>query len=235
MRPGAAALYDYIYAYKDYEGDAQKIHLLLNEAGVGNGSDVLEAACGTARYLECLQPWFSVSGFDLDREMLRQAAWRVPGGDFFQANMETFQPGRVWDALLCLFGGVGYLDPEEGLLRGLLAFHTALRPGGVLLVEPWVTPERFEPGKAWMQTYTAPNFKLARLVVPRLEGRQCVLEFHFQVARGGGRVEQLRSTERLWLHPLGLVVDCAREIGFSVELTRQGFMADGHLLICKRN
>ncbi|MDG1481722.1 MAG: class I SAM-dependent methyltransferase [Myxococcota bacterium] len=227
-------LYDYVYSWKDYRTEAEVVRQLLVAEGISEGSSVLEAACGTGRYLEHLQQWFDVSGFDLDPTMLRAARWRVPKGAFFLGDMSTLQVEQSLDVLLCLFGGVGYLSPREQLAAGAAAFHNSLRPGGVALIEPWVEPEEFVAGRSWMQTYVSVNFKLARLVVPRRDGNRCVLDFHYQLARAGHRVEQLHAAEILWLHPLSTLIDVFENVGFEVRLTRQGFMPSKHLLICRR-
>ena len=227
-------LYDYIYSWKDYAAEAAVVRQILHEEGVGEGSTVLEAACGTGRYLAPLSQWFAVSGFDLDPTMLHQAGWRVPGAHFFSANMSDFSVDAPVDALLCLFGGMGYLEPDAALAAGARSFFAATRPGGVALIEPWVGPEEFEEGQAWMQTYRSANFQLARLVVPRREGARCVLDFHYQLARAGGRVECLVGQEVLWLHPLPVLISVLEACGFTVRLTDRGFMPSGNLLICRR-
>jgi ubiquinone/menaquinone biosynthesis C-methylase UbiE len=234
MKLGAADLYDYIYSWKDYKAEAAGAAAILVGEGIAEGARVCEAACGTARYLEHLQNRFEVSGYDLDPQMIRLAKWRAPRGTFSVGDMRRFVPPEPVDALLCLFGGVGYLSPGRALSEGLARFAEAVRPGGVVLIEPWVVPERFVAGEAWLQTYESPDFKLARVVVPRLEGRCCVLEFHFQLARAGGRVVRAEATERLWLHRLEEVREAAEVAGFSVVLTEQGFMADRHLFVCRR-
>ena len=169
-------LYDYVYSWKDYEQEAASVHRILLGEGLTPGAQLLEAACGTGRYLMHLQQWFSVAGFDLDRTMLRAATWRVPSGRFFLADMARFSNDVPCDALLCLFGGMGYLEPSAALAAGAVAFFEAVRPGGVALIEPWVEPDEFVAGQAWMQTYGSANFQLARLVVPRREGNRCVLD-----------------------------------------------------------
>ena len=227
-------LYDYIYSWKDYATEAEGVRRILGAEGVGEGSLLLEAACGTGRYLEYLQQWFGVSGFDLDSVMLRQAQWRVSAGSFFFADMADFSVDVKVDALLCLFGGVGYLEPVKALPAGLAAFYRSVRPGGTVLIEPWVAPDEFEAGRAWMQTYASPNFQLARVVVPRREGGRCVLDFHYQLARAGHRVQQLQSREVLWLHDLPMLIGALEQVGFAVKHTDQGFMPSGHLLICRR-
>ena len=227
-------LYDYVYSWKDYGSEAKAVRQLLAAEGIKAGSSVLEAACGTGRYLEHLQQWFEVSGFDLDSTMLRTARWRVPRGAFFLGDMSSLQVEVSSDVLLCLFGGVGYLSPGEQLAAGAAAFYNSVRPGGVALIEPWVEPAELVAGRSWMQTYVSTNFKLARLVVPRREGDRCVLDFHYQLARAGHRVEQLRSAEILWLHPTATLIEQFEGVGFEVRLTDQGFMPSKHLLICRR-
>ena len=42
--------------------------------------------------------------------------------------------------------------------------------GGVLVIEPWITPEDWRVGEPHLQTYDSPDLKLARANVARREG-----------------------------------------------------------------
>lgn len=231
----AATLYDLSYAWKDYRAEALRVVSILNENGCLAGSAVVELACGTGRYLEHLQDHFVVSGVDIDADMLTGAQWRAPRARLLHMDMRDVQLDEPVDAVLCLFGGVGYLAPGDDLVQGLVRMRKMLKTDGVLLVEPWVAPAAFEVGNVWMQTYSDGRRHVARMVVPRQSGRQCVLDFHFQTAVDGAGVENRVVSERLWLHTREELTVAMEQAGLSAEWTAQGFLQEGSLAVCTPN
>ncbi len=234
--PGArfsnvSELYDLVYHFKDYRGDATRIARMLVERGLKAGAKVLEGACGTGTYLQWLNG-VEKYGYDLDPAMLELAHKRLPDATLWPADLADPRIPEPMDAILLLFGAVGYVPPER--LPAMIEAHAAsLRPGGVLLLEPWVQPEEFLGNRPHMATYETPFLKIARQCVTRREGGWSVLDFHYLVARPDFPVEQLRSTERLWLYTHEELL-AALEPHFAVELSDQGFMDSGALFICRR-
>ena len=56
-----AELYDLFFEWKDYAGEAEKLHELIQSRSPGAGS-LLDVACGTGRHLEHLRAWYEVEG-----------------------------------------------------------------------------------------------------------------------------------------------------------------------------
>ncbi len=236
--PGArfsdpAELYDLLYHWKDYPAEAAVVAELLAAAGIGDGESVLEAACGTGARLAHLTPRFAISGFDLDPAMLDVARRRLPSGTpLFAADLHDWSAGP-FGAVLLLFGGVGYIRPGR-LVDVLSSIHRSVRPGGVLVLEPWVAPDVFRPDQPHMATYETRWLKVARQCVTRLEDGAAVLEFHTLVARPGFSVEHIVDTQRLWLRSAQELVDAAEGVGFAVTRSDRGAMPHQTLLICQR-
>lgn len=55
--------------------------------------------------------------------------------------MRTFDLGRTFDAITCLFSAIGHAGSVEGLEAAVYTMARHLNPGGVLLVEPWLSPQ----------------------------------------------------------------------------------------------
>jgi SAM-dependent methyltransferase len=234
--PGArfsktAELYDLVYHFKDYRGDAGRIAKLLVDNGLQGGARVLEGACGTGAYLQFLRG-VQRYGYDLDPEMVALARRRVPDATVWQGDLAAPSIPEPMDAILLLFGAVGYVPPER--LSALVDAHAdALVDGGLMLVEPWLQPDAFLANRPHMATYETPFLKIARQCVTRREGGWSVLDFHFLVSRPDFAVEHLQTTDRLWLYTHDELVEALGR-RFTVTLTEQGFMEDKALFICQR-
>ena len=229
-----AEFYDPIYHWKDYQGEAERLRNILKDLGIPEGSRVLEAGCGTGSHMAFLRSWFQISGFDLSEAMLAVARKKLPGIPLFRADMTDFQIPEA-AALLCLFSAIGYVYPEARLRSAAGAFARAVRPGGALIVEPWLTEESFTPGHISMHTYDGPELKLSRMAVGRKEGALSVIDFHWMALRKGTTdAERFSERHTTWLCPLKTLLAAFREAGFEVRYEPDGLMKDRGLLIGRR-
>jgi hypothetical protein len=86
----------------------------------------------------------------------------------------------------------------ERLRQALLRLAGHLLPGGVLIVEPWFSPEQWHPGSIHAVFVDQPDLKVSRMNVSGVDGQLSFFEFHYQV----GTPEGIHTfTER---HELGL-------------------------------
>jgi hypothetical protein len=54
-----------------------------------------------------------------------------------------------------------------------------VRPGGALLIEPWVTPERWQSGTLSVNTGQTPDGLVSRMALSRREGNRSVISLHY--------------------------------------------------------
>lgn len=230
-----ATLYDLIYHNKPYATEAARLCDLLHSLGITDGSRVVEAACGTGSHLVHLRQRFNVAGFDISDEMLAIAREKLPGVELFRADMADVRLERPADALVCLFSSIGYLHPIGRLRQAAACFARIVRPGGALIVEPWVAPEEYVPGRPWMDAHQADDLKLCRAIVSRREGEMALLDFHWLVARRNARdVEHFTERHALWLCPRKAMVDVFSQAGFDCRIEPEGLMKGRGLIIGTR-
>lgn len=210
-----AELYDRIYHFKNYAAESDIVRRALAAHGVARGARVLEAACGTGLYLEQLQRWYEVSGFDLHEGSIAVARDNRPDLDVFVADMREFSVPDPFDAIVCLFSSIGYVAPGDELNRALTCFRQALKPNGVLLVEPWLPPEQLKTGHASQHNYEGDDMKIERSCVSKREGRRSIFDFHFLVARTDGDVEHFVDRHVLWLITRDEMLAALSAAGFS--------------------
>ena len=133
-------LYDLEYSFKDYATESATVERIIRERNPG-AKTLLDVACGTGRHLEHLQARFECEGADLDEGLLEIARGRVPRVPLHHADMRDFDLGRQFDSITCLFSAIGFVGGTEGLAATARALARHLNPGGVALVEPWITPD----------------------------------------------------------------------------------------------
>ena len=180
-----AHLYDTVYSILDYERSARMVEEIVRERNPG-AATLLDVACGTGKHLELLAESFEVEGADIDPAMLEIAAARNPGVSLHEADMEQFELGRTFDAVICMFSSIGYAHTLERLGRAVASMAAHLAPGGVLVVEPWLWPEQIEPPFVRVQTAEAPGLVVARTSRMTIEGAVSHVEFAYLVTTEEG-------------------------------------------------
>lgn len=182
----SAAFYDAIHAGKPYADEAAAVHARI-QAHLGSGGDaLLDVGCGTGNHVAHLRGHYRMEGLDLEEQLLRIARERYPDAAFHQGDMTDFDLGRRFDAVTCLFSAIGYARTEDGLRRTVAGFARHLRPGGVAVVEPWLTPERFQPGMPRLDVFESAELKVARMGRTDWEGDLSVIVFVHVVGHPGG-------------------------------------------------
>ncbi len=196
----SAAFYDAIYAAvgKDYSREAETLHSFIQSYKRSTGNTVLDVACGTGSHIRALQKYYALAGLDLDPNILEVARQNCPEIPFHQGDMADFRLGREFDVVVCLFSSIGYVKTLERLRQAIRNMVEHLRPGGLLVVEPWFGPDVMQSGHVHGVFVDRPQLKIARMSVTEIAENVSVLNFHYLVATPQG-VEHF--TER---HELGL-------------------------------
>ena len=196
----SAKYYNAIYASmgKDHATEARKIHQLIQTYKRTSRNTLLEVACGTGLHASILRKDYQVEGLDLDAGLLEVASQNYPDIPFHQADMTEFDLGKQFDAITCLFSSIGYVKTKKHLAQAVQNMTRHLLPGGVLIVEPWFTPDQWKPGKVHALFVDQPNLKISRMNISKAKGRLSFFVFHYTIGTPQG-VEHF--TER---HELGL-------------------------------
>jgi SAM-dependent methyltransferase len=220
-----AEYYDLIYSFKDYAAKARRIAGVLRSEHP-RASTILDVACGTAEHGRHLTASYRVDGIDLEPRFVEIARAKVPSGRFDVADMTDFDLGRTYDVVQCLFSSIGYLRTTTAVEAALRCFRAHLAPGGIVLVEPWITPERFEEGHMGMTTVDRPDLKLCRMNVSTREGRISRLRFHYLMA-DGGEIDHRTETHDLALFTVEEMRGCFERAGLSPRLDPEGLSGRG--------
>ena len=221
----SARFYDAIYSFKDYAAEAGKIDSLIQARNPG-ARTLLDVACGTGLHLEHLRGRYEVEGLDLDPKLLSIARERLPGIRVHEGDMIEFDLARRFDAVTCLFSSIGYARTVENLNRSVAAMAVHLKPRGVLLVEPWITPDAWQDGHVGGVFVDEPDLKIARVDLSERDGRLSRVDFHYLVATPAG-IDRFEERHELALFTHEEYVAAFRAAGLEAEHDPEGLMGRG--------
>lgn len=223
----SAAFYDLVYGDKPYQDEAERVHAVIQAHLRSGGNALLDVGCGSGGHLAHLRRHYRCDGVDLDAGLLAIARERYPDSAFHQGDMTDFDLRRRYDALICLFSAIGYVRTVERLRQTMRTFARHLAPGGVAVIEPWLTPEAFRLGVMRVDVSEQPGVKVARMVHSGMRGDLSVLTFSFLIGRAEG-IEHFEEDHVLGLFSKEQMMDAIRAAGLEmVEHDPQGLTGRG--------
>jgi SAM-dependent methyltransferase len=216
----SAQFYDALYRFKDYGASVHYLRTVLDEAAPHAGS-LLDVACGTGRHLELLRDRYDVEGVDLNAELLDVARERCPGVRFHVADMADFELERRFDVITCLFSSIAYVRTPARMRAAVRCMRAHLNPGGVLLVEPWFTPDSFWTGTITANHVDDDDLKITWMYTSEREGGVSVLDIHYLVGRPTG-ISTFRERHELGLFTHSEQLEAFRDSGLEARFDSQG-------------
>lgn len=173
-----APYYDRIYSFKDYAAETAELKRFISCHLPSGRTRLLDVACGTGRHLEFLRGAFAAEGLDQSPELLAQAQARNPEMKFHLGDMRTFDLMSRFDVITCLFSSIGYMTTIDDLHAAIANMARHLTAGGLLIVEPWLTPEAWQPGTVHGLFVDDPELKIARVSTSLAHGKLSVFDLH---------------------------------------------------------
>jgi ubiquinone/menaquinone biosynthesis C-methylase UbiE len=217
MNSNTARYYDDIYAAngKDYHAEADIVHKFVQQYKKSQGNILLDVGCGTGVHANLLSKHYHVEGLDIDKGMLAVARRNFPGIRFQQGDMADFKLNRKFDAIVCLFSAVGYVKTKPRLQKAIKTMGQHLLPGGVLLVEPWFTPDEWHPGRVYVTQVDKGDSKIVRMSHSSQRGKVSIIEFQYLFGTSKGIKRDTEILE-LGLFTKQEYLDAFRSAGLNV-------------------
>jgi len=224
----SAQYYDEIYgaADKDYEAEVTLAHKLIQKYKHTDGNTLLEVACGTGVHAALFNKRYKVEGIDLDTNMLKVAQKKHPKIRFHQGDMVSFDLGHQFDIITCLFSSIGYVKTKSNLRKAIKNMGNHLLPGGVLLIEPWFTPEQWNPGRVFTIQVDKPNLKIVRMSRSGQRGKISLLEFQYLFGTSKG-IEHKIEHHELGLFSHDEYLEAFKAAGLIVAHNKKGLEGRG--------
>ncbi len=142
----AAGIYDQFQVVrgKDYAAESATVTSHIKRLNP-DAATLLDCACGTGLHLQHLGNNFEIAGMDLQKPMLDVAREHL-GNEvpLHEGDLATMRLGKRFDAVVCLFSSIGYVRPLDRMRQAITNMADHLVPDGVLIVEPWLTPQSWD-------------------------------------------------------------------------------------------
>ncbi|MCU0667484.1 MAG: class I SAM-dependent methyltransferase [Patescibacteria group bacterium] len=224
-----AEVYDAIYCRKDYKAEAEALKDFVLKYKESNGNELLDVACGTGLHLPYLTDAFAITGVDLSEQQLEAARERLPDLEFTQGDMRNFYLNKQFDVVTCLFSSIGYVHPYEELVKAIGNMNKHLKPGGVMLIEPWLQPGVFDPNRpphTEVGELPERGIKVTRTGTNSLDGNISILTLHNLVESPDGKYE-FTEEHKLAMYSKDELASAFKEAGLNMEWQDQGLSARG--------
>lgn len=221
-----ARYYDKIYAFKDYRVEVERLTVVIRENLRSDGNRLLDVACGTGHHVEYFKEQFEVEGLDISQELLDFARQRNPGLPFHQADMIDFGLGRQFDVVTCLFSSIGYVKTLDNIRKAVACMTRHTMPGGLVIIEPWFTPDAWHAPSVHALYIDEPDLKIARVNTSFVKGRLSYFDLHYLIGTPEG-TEHLVERHELGLFETdemrAVITDAGLEVAYDAEgLTGRG-------------
>jgi SAM-dependent methyltransferase len=218
--------YDAVYSWKDYPAEVRRLDAAIR-ARNPEARTLLDVACGTGRHLALLRDRYEVEGLDVDPEMLKLARDRLgPDVPLHLGDMVDFDLAKRFDVVTCLFSSIAYTRTDTNLRQavGNLVRHAA--PNGLVVVEPFFSPDDWKAGHLNSNFVDEPELKIARLVLSGPAEDEITMTFHYLVGTADG-IEQFTEDHRVGLFHHRQYLDAFRAAGLEPAHDPEGLMGRG--------
>jgi SAM-dependent methyltransferase len=159
--------------------------------------------------------------------MLARARSRLPDVPIHEGDMRDFALGREYDAVTCLFSAIAVVQTVDGLRQAVATMASHLRPGGVLIVEPWDSPEEHPAeGKPWVEVVEEPGRIAVVMETSVLAGSMWHEDAHYLVWTPEG-IEHVHAQEETGAFTREDHLAAFRAAGLEVEHDPVGLIGRG--------
>lgn len=222
----SARFYDALYSFKDYSAAAHALHEVIQRRRPG-ARRLLDVACGTGKHLEVLRQWYDVEGLDLNPELLAVAAERLRDVPLHQQDMVLMDTGKRYDVITSLFSSIAYVRTPVNLDRTIARFEQHLENEGLIVLEPYFSPERYWTDRVTLNVVDQPDLKIAWMYAsPPPVDSIAVLDIHHLVGTPQG-VECFAERHELGLFTPEQYAGAFRQAGLEPVLDPEGFFGRG--------
>ncbi len=216
-----AKYYDLIYSNRDYNGEARFIATLTKKFKV-KGKKILDVACGTASHSVFLKKMgYSITGLDINEEMLTIARKKLRNTRFIKADMRNFNFQEKFDIVICLFSSIHYNLSYKQLERTLKNFNKHLKDGGMIVFDMAFNKERWDEGHTLVESLKDKDLFLVRCGLSTSKNNIGILQLAYTIMKQG-KLKFALERHKIKIFDSNRIKGLMEKLGFKAKLY-QGF------------
>lgn len=199
-----ARYYDLLYRDKDYAGEVQYVHHLI-QAHLPEAQSILNLGCGSGRHdRELARLGYRVTGVDLAEEMLVSARREAQGNEklaYHLGDVRSVRLGQKFDAVVSLFHVMSYQVTGTDLLAALATAREHLKPGGLFVFDCWYGPGVLtdRPGVR-VKELEDDTLQITRIAQPTMHPNENLVDVNYHLIirdKAGGQLYDIKEVHRM--------------------------------------
>lgn len=199
-----ARYYDLLYRDKDYSGETDYVHNLIQRQCPG-ARTILSLGCGSGRHDRCLvDRGYTVTGVDISEEMLTAARNATPEStalNYVQGDARSVRLGSTFDIVISMFHVMSYQVTNHDLLAAFATAHTHLKPGGTFIFDCWYGPGVLtDPPTVRLKELEDEAVTVTRIAQPVMHPNENVVDVNYRVFlrdKASGSVREIHESHRM--------------------------------------
>lgn len=199
-----ARYYDLLYRDKDYRGEADYVHRLIQQHRPG-AKTILNLGCGSGRHDRSLaERGYKIVGIDISEEMLtaaRKAANNGESPEYLLGDIRSFRSEQRFDAVIALFHVMSYQSTNEDLLAAFKTAHVHLKQDGLFLFDCWYGPGVLtDRPVVRVKSLEDKSLKITRIANPVMNASSNLVDVNYQIFienRESKHIAEIRETHRM--------------------------------------
>jgi len=210
-------LYDLFYPSVrglTYDQEAALFHKMIRKHQP-RAKQILDIACGTGGHAAALSKYYRIVGVDCDKASLKRARKRISSASFYEGDMMDFELADTFDVLLCLGSSIGFAQTLKCLHTILNNFRKHIAADGLLILEPWMSPDHWESGKMDVHTFKTTSLSITRMTHYGMENDLSQLTHDYIIERHG-ETERVKEQYKLGLFRNSDIEEALAEVGFQM-------------------
>lgn len=201
--PEYSAVYDSIYATKQYSQECDLIDRLVQSYTDRRVGRILDFGCGTGNHaIEMAQRGYEVWGVDRSRNMLDHAEMKsstLPRHCrpvFVCGDIRDTELPHGFDLVLMMFAVLGYQRENEDVLAVLTNAYRHLSPGGLLVFDCWYGPAVLCQRPSHRdQMFPTRDGQIRRTATADIDISQQLCSVHYQLSKEDRRRKVTQAEE----------------------------------------
>jgi len=244
-----ARYYDLLYRDKDYRGEADYVHRLIQQHRPGAKS-ILNLGCGSGRHDSYLaECGYKIVGIDISEKMLTAARKAANSGDspeYLLGDIRSFRSEQKFDAVIALFHVMSYQSRNEDLLAAFKTAHVQLKQDGLFLFDCWYGPGVLtDRPEVRVKTLEDERLKVTRIAHPDMIASRNLVDVNYQIFiedKENRNIKEILETHRMRYLFEPEVRELLSQAGFTITLSEEwlsaaalDFTSWNAVFVCKKD